>query len=81
MIECDICLYDKSLEELGIEPKDEDDLVCKMSLNENSIDAVRQSINKDGVVNKDKCIVYLRSGETFLIGLSYDFVRKRVSFS
>lgn len=75
-IELPIFLFDKKMEEIGI---DADEQVASMMVNPSEIAAFRQSgdgSEKDGELTLHRTCIYLKGGESFIIGIEYERFKK-----
>ena len=69
-IELTCFLYNKKMvEDLGIETED---IIAKITIDTNNIETVRERVEDgDDKVCKKTCILYMKSGESFMIGKLY----------
>jgi hypothetical protein len=71
IIQTTIHVYNSEYEDMGIELL----MPVKLSVDSNEICAVREHIEKGQTEpNPNKCVIYLKSGESFVISVSYEYV-------
>ena len=71
IIETTIEVYNKELDDMGIDLP----MSVKFSVDSNEICAVREHIEKgETEPSSNKCVIYLKSGESFVISVSYEYV-------
>ena len=71
IIQTTIHVYNSEYEDMGIELL----MPVKLSVDSNEICAVREHIEKNETEpHPDKCTIYLKSGENFVVFSSYDYV-------
>ena len=74
MIETYCYVYNKHLNDLGIET---DDKKVRVSFSKEQVSAYREYIDDNETeINKENIYVYLKSGESFLINISYNGFKK-----
>lgn len=66
-IEVEIILENIVLKDVGIT----DEIISKMILNTDGIDAVRQDVDDEGELITDECVVYMRGGAAYTIKYPY----------
>lgn len=76
IIQTTIEIYNTELEDMGIDST----MPVKFSVDLNEICAVREHIEKGKTEpHHGKCVIYLKSGETFIVYLSYDYVLSQLT--
>lgn len=77
LIETQIDIFNRKLEEIGIEKS----ILVDISIKLEDITAYRQFIDLDEFeINLDRCIVYMKSGEVFVIHTPYEIIQKLVIY-
>jgi hypothetical protein len=77
LIETQIDIFNRKLEEIGIEKSMSVDISIKLE----DITAYRQFIDLDEFeINLDRCIVYMKSGEVFVIHTPYEIIQKLIIY-
>ena len=75
IIRTTIEVYNTELDDMGIDLPME----VKFSVDSNEICAVREHIEKgETEASSDKCVIYLKSGEFFIISVSYNYILDRL---
>lgn len=64
-------MYDKKLEDLGIQSSVDSATKAKACFRISDICCFRQSC-MEGEIDKNKCMLYLKSGENFLIDIGFE---------
>ena len=71
IIETTIEVYNKELDDMGIDLPME----VRLSIDSDEVCAVREHIEKGQTEpSSNKCVIYLKSGESFVISVSYEYV-------
>ena len=72
LIETKIDIFNRKLEEIGIEKS----MLVDISIRLKDITAYRQYVDLDEFeINDDRCIVYMKSGEVFVIYTPYVIIQ------
>ena len=74
IIETTCFLIDRKLTEIGIEQSGES---VRFSFDTDRIESVRETYDNKDEVSKEECIIYFKSGESIVVGMSYDEVIKK----
>ncbi len=78
LIECNIFLFDKKLADLLSQEADEvEDVPAKFAVYSREICAFRERVVKDEICKKS-CIIYLKSGENFVIDINYVTLKQKL---
>lgn len=76
IIQTTIEIYNTELEDMGIDST----MPVKFSVDPNEICAVREHIEKGETEPRlSKCVIYLKSGESFIVYLNYDYVLSQLT--
>lgn len=76
IIQTTIDIYNTELEDMGIDST----MPVRFSVDLNEICAVREHIEKgETEPHHGKCVIYLKSGESFIVYLSYDYVSNQLN--
>ena len=71
IIETTIEVYNRELDDMGIDLP----MPVRLSIDSDEVCAVREHIEKGQTEpNPKKCVIYLKSGESFVISVSYEYV-------
>ena len=77
IIQTTIEIYNTELDDLGIESL----MPVRFSVDPNEICAVREHAEKgETELSLNKCVIYLKSGESFIVYLSYDYVLNQLQY-
>ena len=75
IIQTTIEVYNRELDDMGIDLP----MPVRLSIDSNEVCAVREHIEKGQTEpNPNKCVIYLKSGESFVALISYDFVSNQL---
>lgn len=75
-IETNCFLMNKRLADLDVKTED---VPAKIAFLKSAVDSFREILDDDGEVEKDECVVYMRSGDTFVIQMSYNNLKEKLS--
>ena len=71
IIETTIEVYNRELDDMGIDLP----MPVRLSIDSDEVCAVREHIEKgETEPSSNKCVIYLKSGESFVISVSYEYV-------
>jgi len=71
IIETTIEVFNRELDDMGIDLPME----VRLSIDSDEVCAVREHIEKGQTEpSSNKCVIYLKSGESFVISVSYEYV-------
>ena len=77
LIETQIDIFNRNLEEIGIEKSMPVDISIKLE----DITAYRQFVDLDEFeINHNRCIVYMKSGEVFVIHTPYEIIQNLIRY-
>jgi hypothetical protein len=78
IIQTTIEIYNTELDDMGIEST----MSVRFSVDTNEICAVREHIEKGETEPRlSKCVIYLKSGESFIVYLNYDYLVSQLQFN
>ncbi len=74
-IEMNCFVYNKAIADMGMEQEDE---TVRLLVDLDDLSGIRETVGEDDEIDEDCCIIFLKSGESFVVDVGYEGMKKKL---